>query len=138
MSADATCGICGRTILAGERVHGFVDLDEEQSVCELCLARAERLGWRPVGEPKPEQSTDRHEGRWRLRRLRRPHRRPGSPAPAPAPKSEAAAPPVQRPRPTPTVDADEPSPFERAVARFNSSEGGGTVVGLTRTLGKPF
>jgi hypothetical protein len=38
----------------------------------------------------------------------------------------------------PAVDADSPSPFERAVARFNSGEAGRTVAGLTRTLGKPF
>lgn len=31
-----------------------------------------------------------------------------------------------------------PTSFERAVARFNSSEAGRTAVGLTRTLGKPF
>ena len=43
MSAEATCAICGRTILAGERVHGFVEGGEERSVCELCVAPAERL-----------------------------------------------------------------------------------------------
>ena len=37
--------------------------------------------------------------------------------------------------PPPNVEA--PTPFERAVARFNSSEAGHTVTGLTRTLGKP-
>jgi hypothetical protein len=109
MSAEATCAICGRTILAGERVHGFVGGGEERSVCELCVGRAERLGWRPAGEPESERPADGHEGRWRLRGLLR------------AP-----------------VDASVPSPFERAVARFNSSEGGHTVSGLTRTLGKPF
>jgi len=60
-----------------------------------------------------------HESRWRLRRLlHRPSRRPGSPG-LPA---EAAG----------------LSPFERAVGRFNSSEAGHTVAGLTRTLGKPY
>jgi hypothetical protein len=126
MSAEATCAICGRTILAGERVHGFVEGEDERSVCELCLARAERLGWRPAGEPEPERSGDGHEGRWRLRALlHRPARRP-----------EPAAP-TQRPRPRPPVDLAAPSPFEQAVARFNSSEGGRAVAGLTRTLGKP-
>jgi hypothetical protein len=41
-------------------------------------------------------------------------------------------------RPTPALDADAPSPFERALARFNSSEAGRTVAGLTRTLGTPW
>jgi hypothetical protein len=125
MSAEATCAICGRTILAGERVHGLVDGEEERSVCELCVAGAERLGWRPAGEPEPERVADGHEGRWRLRGLRRR-----------APKATPAEPP-KRVRPVPPPDTDAPSPFERAVARFNSSEGGRTVAGLTRTLGKP-
>jgi len=145
MSADATCAICGRTILAGERVLSFVDGEEERSVCELCAARAERLGWRPAGEPEPERPANGHEGRWRLRGLlRRRERRPGAPAatalapatePEPQPESEA---PKRRQRPAPPLDATAPSPFERAVARFNSGEGGRTVAGLTRTLGRPF
>jgi hypothetical protein len=124
MSAEATCAICGRTILAGERVHGFVEAGEERSVCELCLARAERLDWRPTGEPEPERPQNGHEGRWRLRGLRR-----SKPRPEPLP--------ARKPRPLPPLELDAPSPFERAVARFNSSEAGRTVAGLTRTLGKP-
>lgn len=137
MSAEATCAICGRTILAGERVHSFVETGEERAVCELCVARAERLGWRPAGEPEPERSENGHEGRWRLRGLlRRPNRRPGAPTLAPTPKTEPAAPP-RRQRPAPPPDVEAPTPFERAVARFNSSEAGHTVAGLTRTLGRP-
>jgi hypothetical protein len=137
MSAEATCAICGRTTLAGERVHGFVEGGEERAVCELCVARAERLGWRRSGEAEPEWMENGHEGRWRLGGLLgRRTRRPGVPA-APAPPVPAA-PPTRRPRPVVSVDLDAPSPFERAVARFNSSEAGRTVVGLTRTLGKPF
>src|SRR4051812_21652225 len=109
MSAEATCAICGRTTLAGERVHDFVEGSEERPVCELCVARAERLGWRRAGDPDPERPANGHEGRRRLR----------------------------RPRMPPPTD-EGPTPFERAVARFNSSEAGHTVVGLTRTLGKPF
>jgi hypothetical protein len=127
------CSICGRTILAGERVHGFRDGREEKSVCELCLARAERLGWRPGDGPAPAPEGHGHEGR--LRRLfRRRDRRPGAPAPALTPV--APAPPRHRPLPPP-VDELGFTPFERAVARFNSSEAGRTVAGLTRTLGVP-
>jgi hypothetical protein len=126
MSAEATCAICGRTILAGERVHGFVEGGEERSVCELCVARAERLGWRAAGEPEPEGPANGHEGRWRLRGLlRRRERRQGEPAPDRFQSSPAPG------------DPDAPSPFERALARFNSGEAGRTVAGLTRTLGKP-
>jgi hypothetical protein len=146
MSAEATCAICGRTILAGERVHGFVDGGEERSVCELCVARAERLGWRPAGEPEPERPANGHEGRWRLRGLL--HRRESdrfqgfgsqstekSGNDAVAEQGPAAA--KRRSRPIPSLDLDAPSPFQRAVARFNSSDAGHTAAGLTRTLGKP-
>jgi hypothetical protein len=131
---DGTCAICGRTILAGERVHGYFEGGEERSVCELCVARAERLGWRPAGEPEPEPGGGGHEARGRLRGLfgRRRDRRPGAPVSASAPP----APPRRRPTPPP-LDEDGFTPFERAVARFNSSEAGRTVVGLTRTLGVP-
>jgi hypothetical protein len=137
MSAEATCAICGRTILAGERIHGFLDGGEENSVCELCTAKAERMGWRPVGgEDEPERPERGHEGRWRLPRLlRRRDRRPGDPAPVGQPDP---APPPPRKRPAPAPDFDAPSPFERAVARFNASDAGRTVAGLTRSLGKPF
>jgi hypothetical protein len=148
MSADSTCAVCGRTILAGEHVHGFSEAGEERSVCELCVARAERLGWRPAGEPEPERPVDGHEGRWRLRGLlQRPNRRQAGPAARrfrgfPPPRqqkggSDEAAKPA-RPRPRPAPDFDAPTPFERAVARFNSSEAGHTVPGLVRTLGKPY
>lgn len=159
MSADATCAICGRTILAGERVHGFVGAGTERAVCELCVARADRFGWRPAGEPEPERGDRGHEGRSRLRSLLRARgRRLGAPASqrqpeaeAPRePEPEAAAeeglspqrqsppPPARRPRPAPPAEAEAPSPFERAVARFNSSEAGRTVSGLARTLGRPW
>jgi hypothetical protein len=139
MSADSTCAVCGRTILAGEHVHGFSEADEERAVCELCVARAERLGWRPAGEPEPERPANGHEGRGRLRGLlRRPSRRPGTPAPIPIPTADSPAKPARRPRPASPPDVDAPTPFERAVARFNSSEAGRTVLGLVRTLGRPY
>ena len=102
------CSICGRTILAGERVHDYSDGEEERSVCELCVARADRLGWRPAAE------------------LALAATRPDPAAPPP------------RVRPTASPDDEAPTPFERAVARFNSSEAGHTVDGLIRTLGTPW
>ena len=102
------CAICGRTILAGERVHAYADGDEERSVCELCVARADGLGWRPAAELALAATR-----------------------PDPAASS-------RRPRPTPPPDAEAPTPFERAIARFNSSEAGRTVAGLARTLGTPW
>jgi hypothetical protein len=147
MSADATCAICGRTILAGERVHGYVEGEGEHLVCELCVVRAERLGWLPAGEGEPERpKRPGHEGRGRLRGLLRGRtRRPGVP-PAEAPPSPSRSPvpdgdPAAAPkgvRPVPPLDAAAPSPTQRAVARFNSSDAGRTVAGLARTLGQPW
>lgn len=46
MSADESCAVCGRTILAGERVRTYMSPKEgPRLVCDLCRARAERLGW---------------------------------------------------------------------------------------------
>jgi len=67
VSADATCAVCGRTILAGERTRTYVSpKDGIQLVCDLCRERAEGLGWvdpaaagATVGhvvEPEPEES----------------------------------------------------------------------------------
>ncbi|MFL5833883.1 MAG: hypothetical protein ACJ76B_07875 [Solirubrobacterales bacterium] len=118
---EAACAVCGRTILAGERVHEFAEGGEERPVCELCVARAGRLGWRPAAEPEVERRQE-HEGRRRLRRLWRPRPTPARPRPAPAPA---------------IADETGLTPFERAVARFGSSEAGRAVAGLTRTLGRP-
>jgi hypothetical protein len=146
MSADATCAICGRTILAGERVHGYVEGGSDHTVCDLCVPRAERLGWGPAGETEPERAEgDGHEGRGRLRGLLRrrggqaavPAASPQPPPPSSVPESDPAAPP-KRPRRPPAVGTSAPTPSQRAVTRFNSSEAGRTVAGLIRTLGRPW
>ncbi len=137
MSVDATCAVCGRSILAGERVHGYVSGVEERNVCELCVARAERLGWRKAGEPAPDLGEEAgHEGRLR-RMLRRRTRRPGAPPSAVPLSAQDPAAASRRPRSALPFDEAAPTPFERAVARFNSSESGRTVSRLTRTLGVP-
>lgn len=68
---------------------------------------------------------------------------PVEPAPAPA----ADEPPAPLPDPAgrgmrprrlqPDLELSPTSRFERAIARFNSSEAGRTVAGVTRTLGAP-
>ena len=119
---EATCAICGRSILAGERVHAYVEGGKEQEVCELCIAKAGSLGWRPAGEPEEEGRKAREQaGRRRLRSLWR--QRP-------------APPPRRRPAPL-VINESGLTPFEQAVGRFNSSEAGRAVAGLTRTLGLP-
>src|SRR5581483_4418529 len=36
----ASCDVCGRTLLRGERPHSFLEGTELRSVCELCTQRA--------------------------------------------------------------------------------------------------
>ena len=69
--------------------------------------------------------------------LRRRTRRPGAPSSASPLSSADPAAPSRRPRSALPLDETAPTPFERAVARFNSSEAGRTVARLTRTLGVP-
>jgi hypothetical protein len=126
MSPDEICSVCGRSILSGERVHRYLADEEAREVCELCVARAERLGWRPEAEeaeaaPQPEPEL--------------------TPTPEPEPEPEAPrgpdpAAPGMRPS-SPAPEPAMPHPFERALARFNGSETARTVAGLTRTLGRP-
>lgn len=70
-----------------------------------------------------------------------------APVPAPRPKAKPADLPAPGPRPDPAgrgmrprrlqPDVSPASRFERAIARFNSSDAGRTAAGLTRTLGAP-
>lgn len=77
-----------------------------------------------------------HEGPLR-RMLRRRGRRPGEPQTATPLSSADPAAPSRRTRSALPLDEFAPTPFERAVARFNSSEAGRTAARLTRTLGVP-
>lgn len=46
MSPDESCAVCGRTILAGERLRSYISPKEgPRLVCDLCRDRAEGLGW---------------------------------------------------------------------------------------------
>ncbi len=139
MSGEETCAVCGRTILAGERVRGYVSADGRQAVCPLCEEGAERLGWKPEGaeleEPRDEAAGGRRRGLAGL--LRRGSRPPQEPAPAPK-RVSGDDPAAAGMRSEGAREEVSPlSPFERAVARFNAGESGRTVAGLVRTLGEP-
>lgn len=222
MSHEATCAVCGRTILDGEQVRSFVSVDGRQEVCPLCAGRTAELGWLPADQEGAEEKLRARSER-RPGFLARLFARPEEPARAerPAPEGPAAdlAPPapgafhdleterydveaawssegedsvadptaqssgdspagptaqphgdsadLAAPEVAPAAD-DAPAPdaaaspvplpdpagrgmrprrlqpnlspagrFEQAVARFNSSDAGRTVAGLTRTLGAP-
>ncbi len=139
MSGEETCAVCGRTILAGERVRGYVSADGRQAVCPLCEAGAERLGWKPEGaeveEPQDEVAGSRRGGLASL--LRRGSRPPQEPEPVPKRVSEDDPAAAGMRSEGAREEVSPLSPFERAVARFNAGEAGRTVAGLVRTLGEP-
>ncbi len=192
MSATATCAVCGRTILDGERIHTYVSVAGSHDVCPLCAPRAVAAGWlpadqveaealplppkrglldrilgrgerdedgaeEPVEGPPPPASpvaesdlAEEPEGEGPARRRfgRRPAAEPEpepeaverEAAPEPAPRPDPAGPGMRgRSRPLDDAEADlsPTSRFERAILRFNVSEAGRTVAGLTRTLGQP-
>lgn len=137
MSPEDTCAVCGRTILAGERVHGYFTADGRRGVCELCVSRAEKLGWRHEDEAEAPVAAGKQRGGglgsfWRRRARRQPDAPPPTPA---APSLDPAAPGMRVEQPP--FEPSPLSPFERATARFNLSEAGHTVAGLARTLGTP-
>jgi hypothetical protein len=139
VSAEDTCAVCGRTILAGERVQGYFTADGRRGVCELCVGRAERLGWRREGdveEPAAAAGKRRRTGIAALWRRRARRVQPEDPTPSPRPSPDPAAPGMRAERPQP--GPSPLSPFERAASRFNASEAGRTVAGLVRTLGAPW
>jgi hypothetical protein len=147
MSVEETCAVCGRTILAGERVRAYVSAEGRRAVCELCGPRAERRGWRSEGDDPEAEPVAAGPGKATARGLRHllsrrgaRNRPPASPSPAapaaPAPDPDPAAAGMRTAPPEdPTLGATR---FERAASRFNASEAGHTVAGLMRTLGPPW
>lgn len=139
MSGDESCAVCGRTILAGERVHGYVSPGGRRTVCTLCEAGAERSGWRPEGAEEEKPVAEAPSRRWGLGGLLKRRSRPAAPPePPPAKRVSEHDPAAQGMRSEGA--REEPSPlsrFERAAARFNASDAGRTVTGLIRTLGEP-
>lgn len=140
MSGEESCAVCGRTILAGERVRGYVSDGSRRAVCALCEGGAERLGWRPEGAEDEGPAAEAPGRQWGLAGLLRRWLRP----------ADDDKPPVASKRVSEHDPAaagmrsegarEELSPlsrFERAAARFNTSEAGRTVTGLVRTLGDP-
>jgi hypothetical protein len=124
--AVATCDVCGRTLLRGERVETYVHGADRHTVCELCTSRALHGGWVREGElPDYGDAAARVDRRRSLLGRLRPRRgaptRPAAeepeydfsdgyepePAPAPAPPPPRQASP---PRPAPARSNPAPAP----------------------------
>lgn len=138
------CDVCGRSFLPGERSREFASPDGRRAVCELCVGRAERAGWRPwedVGEEGlPVRRPRRRIGLGALfgrgRRERPADREPGVVARYDAleddlgavEEAEPVALPEAEHEPEPTVDAyPDPEPDPRPRRRPDPAAPGRTT-----------
>jgi hypothetical protein len=61
---DASCDICGRTLLRGERADVYLHGGSRHDVCELCIGRAVHAGWVREGTvPAYDQNGARGDNR---------------------------------------------------------------------------
>ena len=123
-----SCGVCGRTLLRGERATEYLDGDGERAlVCPLCKARAEEADWIPAALA---DTVSRHPvGR----------RRVGAGLRARLARASelAGARIASRREPEP---AEVPAPAPRrltSLQRFNQHSEARKVAGLVRSLGAP-
>lgn len=145
---EASCDVCGRTLLRGERAHPYLERGEHRSVCELCTARADQEGWMREGAVPAYDDTGASADRrrsllGRLRRRREQAIAPQSP-PAPAEASGGGRSRPERARARLRVDRHVraiPTSAEHRIASaieaFNASEHPRTVAGVARSLGLP-
>src|SRR5579884_683861 len=161
----ASCDVCGRTLLRGERAQVYVNGGARRSVCELCKARAVHEGWVREGTvPEYKHSETRPERRRSLLGRLRQRREtaaasgppslddelsgngwsppPATPPPPTAPQRETPRPPERRirlrePRHVRAVPTSDEQKIAAAVDVFNQSEHRRTVAGVARSLGAP-
>jgi hypothetical protein len=154
-NTDASCDVCGRTLLRGERAEFYLNDGTRQSVCDLCTMRALEEGWVREGTLAAFDSRDARTDRRRsfLGRLRR--RREGRAAAESVvpdagqlpvdpvgerPRSKRLRPSRERPGERRNVHAIPSSDAQKvaaAVEAFNGSEYPRTVAGVARSLGLP-
>src|SRR5437660_6771918 len=87
------CAVCARTLLRGEQIETYLTGGQRRTVCELCVGRANHMGWireraglQPGGEAVRGESRRPLLARIRSRRGRRPE--PPSPSPEEATPAE--------------------------------------------------
>lgn len=164
-SERAGCGVCGRSMLAGERTRTYVSRDHEShEVCDLCVVRAENAGWVPAelaGTAAPDPGR-RGVGRMRRAINKARERAPSRPrrsseeadadgeqdqsegaggarrkrAAAKRGGEEAPAQAASRPR-RHSVPQRPERRIRRGFESFNASPHRKTVSGLIRSLGVP-
>lgn len=115
-----SCGVCGRTMLAGETTRDYISPSGEAiGVCELCKSRAEVSGWTRADLPR--RPPIRAESKRASERTRSVGRRLLG-------------------RRSDDVEEGGSSPerrVRRALDGFNDSDQPRKVAGLSRSLGEP-
>jgi len=149
VDATASCDICGRTLLRGERAHPYLEGSQPRTVCELCTGRAHQEGWLREGTvPRYEgggSSADRRRfllGRLRARREAASRAHPEASEEARERQRDLQEPARRRPAEVePRHVRAVPSSLQQrrlaAVEAFNSSEHPRTIAGVARSLGLP-
>lgn len=156
----ASCAVCERTILPGERIAEYVAPDGERvGVCALCKPRAEASGWIPAEQagklargPAPRRRRSLNLRRRMTRaseaaaaRLgRRDDFEDSEPSADPAdekagqtPRGEARRKPSATPKPASTEPLTRERLIHLAVEGFNAGPGPRKIAGLIRSLGEP-
>jgi len=108
--AHASCDVCGRTLLRGERAEIYIHGGARRTVCELCTARALHEGWIREGTEQPSDGREARSDRRRslLGRLRS-RRDPVVGREAEADEFD----PYDDPEPEPARVSEEPAPPRR-------------------------
>ena len=134
----ASCAVCGRTILRGERLHDYVDAEGETvGVCALCKSHAEASGWIPAahaGTVSRHAIGRRRRGARLRERLGRRSQTLRAEDPEASSSETVSQPPVA---PPPAVAPGPPPAPPTPLEVFNESAEPRTIAGLMRSLGEP-
>jgi hypothetical protein len=139
----ATCEVCGRSLLRGERAVTYYEGDRVHAVCDLCTTRAHRQGWIREGTAVAELAPAAHAERARslVARLRGRREAPeGDVEAAGVERAREGGEPAQGalPHHVQALPSAAAAQTARALGLFNLSEHPSTVAGVTHSLGSPY
>ena len=128
------CEICQRSLLRGESAVTFYDGQSVHSVCDLCTARAHRMGWLREGTQLAQNAPAAHAERARSLVARLRTRRPnetGSEAAGEGPSDDI-------PQHVHALPSAADGQVSRALGLFNLSEHARSLAGVIHSLGAPY
>jgi hypothetical protein len=155
--AHASCDVCGRTLLRGERAEMFVAAGgTRRAVCDLCTSRALHEGWIREGDAALGAGLSSGDGRRSLLGRFRSRREvaltrgamadadadpavapPARPAQWPDPAASPPERPLREPRHVRAVPTSGEQRVVAAIETFNTTDHRRTIAGVARSLGAP-